>query len=119
MSSISLRLPESLHKQARELAKREDIYGRREQVGCVSRLGGRIFTRLLATEETVTESLNPKAHAREAIDRLPDDATWDDVMYELYVRESIDAGLADVAAGRTVPQDQVRARLRDILRRAS
>ncbi|MGH7719762.1 MAG: toxin-antitoxin system HicB family antitoxin [Gemmatimonadaceae bacterium] len=25
MSSISLRLPESLHKQARELAKREDI----------------------------------------------------------------------------------------------
>ena len=25
MSSISLRLPESLHKQARELAEREDI----------------------------------------------------------------------------------------------
>jgi hypothetical protein len=25
MSSISLRLPESLHKQARELAKKEDI----------------------------------------------------------------------------------------------
>jgi hypothetical protein len=25
MSSISLRLPESLHRQARELAKREDI----------------------------------------------------------------------------------------------
>jgi hypothetical protein len=25
MSTISLRLPESLHKQARELAKREDI----------------------------------------------------------------------------------------------
>ena len=66
----------------------------------------------------MTESLNAKAHAREAIDRLPDDATWDDVMYELYVRESVDAGLADVAAGRTVPHDQVRARLRDISRRA-
>jgi len=67
----------------------------------------------------VTESLNAKAHARDAIERLPDDATWEDVMYELYVRESIDAGLADVAAGRTVAHDQVRARLRDILRRAS
>ena len=67
----------------------------------------------------MTESLNAKAHARDAIERLPDDATWEDVMYELYVRESIDAGLADVAAGRTVAHDQVRARLRDILRRAS
>ena len=52
-----------------------------------------------------------KAHAREVIDSLPDSASWDDVMYELYVRESIDAGLADVAAGRTIPHEQVRARL--------
>jgi len=67
----------------------------------------------------MTEPPNAKAHARETIDRLPDDASWDDVMYELYVREAIDAGLTDVAAGRTVPQDQVKARLREILRRAS
>lgn len=67
----------------------------------------------------MTDAPNAKAHAREAIDRLPDDASWDDVMYELYVRESIDAGLADVAAGRTIPQDQVKAHIRELLRRAS
>ena len=67
----------------------------------------------------MTESSNAKQHAREVLEHLPDDASWDDVMYELYVRESIDAGLADLAAGRTVPHEQVKARLRDILRRAS
>jgi predicted transcriptional regulator len=67
----------------------------------------------------MSDAPNPKAHAREAIDRLPDDASWDDVMYELYVRESIDAGLADVAAGRTIPQDQVKAHIRELLRRVS
>jgi predicted transcriptional regulator len=65
------------------------------------------------------EPKNPKANARDIIDRLPDSASWDDVMYELYVREAIDAGLADVAAGRTVTQDEVKARLREVVRRAS
>jgi predicted transcriptional regulator len=67
----------------------------------------------------MSDAQNPKAHAREAIDRLPDDASWDDVMYELYVREAVDAGLADIAAGRTIPHDEVKAQLREILRRAS
>lgn len=65
----------------------------------------------------MSEPENAKAHAREIIERLP--ASWDDVMYELYVRESIDTGLADVAAGRTIPHDQVRARLNELVRRAS
>jgi predicted transcriptional regulator len=59
----------------------------------------------------VVDASNPKAQAREAIDRLPETATWGEVMYELYVREAIDSGLADVGAGCTVPHDQVRARL--------
>ena len=77
------------------------------------------FRNLFVNVASMSDSTNAKAHAREAIDRLPDDASWDDVMYELYVRESIDAGLADVAAGRTVPHDQVKAHLRELLRRAS
>jgi predicted transcriptional regulator len=66
----------------------------------------------------MTDAKNPNTHAREIIDRLPDSATWDDIMYELYVREAIDAGLADVTAGRTFTQDEVRARLREVVRRA-
>jgi predicted transcriptional regulator len=52
-----------------------------------------------------------KAEARRLIDQLPDDATWDDLMYEIYVRQAIDAGLADVEAGRVIPHEEVRSRL--------
>ena len=51
-----------------------------------------------------------KTAAREAIDKLPDDATWDDVMYRLYVRQKIDAGLRDVENGHTVTTTEVRRR---------
>ncbi|WP_153555268.1 hypothetical protein [Roseimaritima sediminicola] len=52
-----------------------------------------------------------KTAAREAIDELPDDASWDDVMYRLYVRQKIEAGLRDVANGDTLTAAEVRKRL--------
>jgi len=45
---------------------------------------------------------NVKADARRLIDELPGDATWEDLMYRIYVRQAIEAGLDDVAAGRTL-----------------
>lgn len=50
-------------------------------------------------------SLKQKAH--ELIDQLPDTATWDDVVYELAVRRSVERGLADSEAGRTTPHEDV------------
>ena len=44
-----------------------------------------------------------KDAAREVIDRLPDQSTWHDLAYELYVNEKIEQGLA--AGGRTVLHD--------------
>jgi predicted transcriptional regulator len=52
-----------------------------------------------------------KAAARQLVERLPEGASWDDLMYEIYVRQAIDEGLADVAAGRTVSAAEVRAEL--------
>ena len=52
-----------------------------------------------------------KREARQLVDQLPDHASWDDLMYEIYVRQSIEAGLADVQAGRVVAHDQVLARI--------
>ncbi len=52
-----------------------------------------------------------KDAARQIIDRLPDQATWDDIMYELYVKQKIEEGLADIEAGRTIPHEQVKAEL--------
>ncbi len=53
----------------------------------------------------------PKQAARQLLDHLPDQASWDDIMYELYVKEKIEAGLADIKAGRTIPHEQVKAEL--------
>lgn len=49
--------------------------------------------------------------ARRLVDQLPDDATWDDLLYQIYVRQSVDAGLADLRAGRVVSAEEVRRRL--------
>jgi predicted transcriptional regulator len=54
---------------------------------------------------------NVKVAARQLVDRLPEGASWDDLMYEIYVRQGIEEGLADAAAGRTVSAAEARADL--------
>ncbi len=49
--------------------------------------------------------------ARQIIEHLPEQATWDDIMYELYVKQKIEEGLADIEASRTIPHDAVKAEL--------
>ena len=49
-----------------------------------------------------------KEEARQVIERLPDHATWDDLIYELYVRQKIAAGIKAAEEGRVVPNEQVR-----------
>ncbi len=39
--------------------------------------------------------------------QLPDECTWDEVMYRIFVRQKIDAGLEDADAGRVTPHDEV------------
>ena len=53
-----------------------------------------------------------KQAAQAVLDHLPDNATWDELMYELYVKQKIEAGLADVEAGRTVTHEQLKDELR-------
>ena len=52
-----------------------------------------------------------KEEARQLVERLPETATWDDLMEEIYVRQAVDRGLRDVAAGRTLTTDELRTRL--------
>jgi hypothetical protein len=51
-----------------------------------------------------------KDEAHKMIDRMPPNATWDDLMREIYVREAIDRGLADSKAGRTKDVKEIRAK---------
>ena len=39
-----------------------------------------------------------KDEAKKLIEKLPDTATWDDIMYELYVKKKIAAGLIKAAS---------------------
>lgn len=52
-----------------------------------------------------------KDAARAIVDKLPEHATWDDLMYELYVKQKIEAGLKAADEGRTVPHEEIKARL--------
>ena len=67
----------------------------------------------------MSDSPNIKPEARRLVDNLPDSATWDDLAYEVYVRQSVEAGLADADAGRVVSHDEAIARVRARIRRAS
>jgi hypothetical protein len=55
-----------------------------------------------------TDSQDVKSAIRQMADTLPDDATWDDVMYRVYVRQAVDAGLKDAAEGALVDVAEVR-----------
>ena len=51
-----------------------------------------------------------KREAHRLVDELPEDATWDDLMYQIYVRQLLEAGIADSEAGRLTDIAAVRAR---------
>ena len=55
------------------------------------------------------EPTQVKDEARNLVEELPDDASWDDLMYRIYVRQAIEAGLADSEAGRVTDVKDVRA----------
>lgn len=51
-----------------------------------------------------------KKEAYRLLDNLPEKATWDDLMYQIYVRQAIEAGLKDSDEGRTFEVKEVRKR---------
>jgi predicted transcriptional regulator len=61
--------------------------------------------------------IRPDVHR--LIDALPASASWDDVAYEIYVRQAVDQGVADAEAGRLHSHDDAMARVRARIRRAS
>ena len=50
-----------------------------------------------------------KDEARKMVESLAENATWDDLMYQIYVRQAIEDGIRDADAGRLVDTAQVRA----------
>jgi len=48
-----------------------------------------------------------KKRIQKAIDELPEDATIEDALYELYVLSKVSKSLKDVAEGRTITQQEM------------
>lgn len=51
-----------------------------------------------------------KDEAKRLIEKLPERVTWDDIMYEFYVRKKIEIGLKAAGKGRGVSHEEVRKR---------
>ena len=49
-----------------------------------------------------------KPEALRLIEQLPDDATREDLMHEIYLRQAIEAGLRDSENDRTITVEEVR-----------
>jgi predicted transcriptional regulator len=52
-----------------------------------------------------------KEQVRKLLDTIPDNASFEDIQYHIYVRQKIAAGLADVEAGRVVTQEEAERRM--------
>lgn len=51
-----------------------------------------------------------KEQAHKLVEKMPEGATWDDFIHEIYVRETIEKGLEDSKAGRTKDVSEIRAK---------
>ncbi|MDT0630161.1 hypothetical protein RQM47_03370 [Rubrivirga sp. S365] len=56
-------------------------------------------------------TVSPKQVARRLIDRLDDDASFEDIQYELYVVQQVERGLREVEEGQSVTHEEARTRL--------
>jgi predicted transcriptional regulator len=55
--------------------------------------------------------MSDKQDVLNLIQGLPDDCSTDDILAELYFKKQVDAGLRDIAEGRTVTHEELRARI--------
>jgi len=53
-----------------------------------------------------------KEEIRKLLDALPDDATWEDVQYSIYVRERVERGRREAGQSNLVDQEEIEARMK-------
>ena len=52
-----------------------------------------------------------KEEIRKVIDALPDDATWEDVQYAVYVRERVERGRREAVEEKLLDQGEIENRM--------
>ncbi len=66
-------------------------------------------------QESAMSTLHEEAH--KLVDQLPKEASWDDLMYQIYVRQKIEAGRRAIAEGRFATQEEAERRMAQWLAR--
>ncbi len=51
-----------------------------------------------------------KQEAHKLVDQLPENATWEDLMYEAYVRQAVQEGIEAADRGEFASEEEVRQR---------
>jgi hypothetical protein len=52
-----------------------------------------------------------KEEVHKILENLPDDATYEDIQYHIYVREKVERSLKDIAEGEILSQEEVETRM--------
>ncbi len=52
-----------------------------------------------------------KDAVRQILDELPEDASYQDIQYRIYVRQKVEQGLKDLEEGRVLTQEEVERRM--------
>jgi hypothetical protein len=52
-----------------------------------------------------------KEEVRKLLEQLPDDVSFEDVQYHIYVRQKLERGFEDLRDGRTLTEDEMEQRL--------
>ena len=53
----------------------------------------------------------PKEAVRRLLDELPDEASFEDIQYHIYVQEAVQIGINAAARGELVDQDEIERRM--------
>ena len=56
--------------------------------------------------------MQAKQAVQELLDKLPDDCTIDEILYQVYVVRSVEQGKSEIEAGQGIPHAQVVEELR-------
>ncbi len=56
-----------------------------------------------------------KDEVRKLLDRIEDDATFEDIQYHIYVRGKVERGLQQMKEGRVLDQEEVERRMSEWL----
>jgi len=52
-----------------------------------------------------------KDEAKKIIEDLPENATWDDLMYQFYVKKRVETGIKEIENSETMSHEEARKRL--------